>query len=75
MPLEELAKHNTADDLWTAVYGIVYDLTDYHQKHKGGSMVIVDIADRDGTTEFEPFHKEKDLEKVTQHNVSNLETL
>lgn len=28
---EELEKHNTADDLWIAVDGKVYDMTQYHK--------------------------------------------
>jgi L-lactate dehydrogenase (cytochrome) len=32
----ELAKHGSADDLWIAVNGEVYDMTEFAQEHPGG---------------------------------------
>jgi cytochrome b involved in lipid metabolism len=50
--LEELAKHNTTGDCWTAVEGKVVDLTDYLSKHPGGSAVLSRICGTDGTNAF-----------------------
>lgn len=50
--LEELAKHNTTGDCWTAVEGKVIDLTDYLSKHPGGSAVLSRICGTDGTNAF-----------------------
>ena len=38
--LEEVAKHNTVNDLWTYYKDNVYNLTDWISKHPGGRVVI-----------------------------------
>jgi cytochrome P450 len=54
---EELIAHNTADKLWMAIDGIVYDLTDFAKGdrggHPGGAEVIVAMAGADGTPDFD----------------------
>ncbi|MEY4989874.1 MAG: hypothetical protein RIS08_100 [Actinomycetota bacterium] len=50
--LEELAKHNSTSDCWTAVEGKVIDLTNYLSKHPGGSAVLSRICGTDGTNAF-----------------------
>ncbi len=50
--LEELAKHNSTSDCWTAVEGKVINLTDYLAKHPGGSAVLSRICGTDGTNAF-----------------------
>jgi cytochrome b involved in lipid metabolism len=37
---EEVAEHNTPDSLWIAVRGKVYDVTNFAQKHPGGSDIV-----------------------------------
>ena len=32
---EDVAKHNTATDLWTVIDGDVYDLTEFADMHPG----------------------------------------
>ena len=59
--LEELARHNTADDCWIALHGNVYDLTEYANRHPGGAGIVRVLAGTDGTTEFEKFHSESYL--------------
>jgi len=34
--MEEVSKHNSLEDLWMVVDGIVYDLTEFAPKHPGG---------------------------------------
>lgn len=40
----ELAKHNTADDLWMEINGNVYDLTKFKSEHPGGSTILIKRA-------------------------------
>ncbi|KAJ1929049.1 hypothetical protein IWQ60_001494, partial [Tieghemiomyces parasiticus] len=50
--LEELKKHKTEGDCWTAVYGKVYNITHYLNFHPGGKRDLMKIAGRDGTKLF-----------------------
>lgn len=42
--VEEVAKHNTANDCWIIVEGQVYDVTKFLKEHPGGSKVILKLA-------------------------------
>ena len=55
--LEEVAKHNTVNDLWTYYKGNVYNLTDWVPKHPGGRVVI-----KAGGKDMEKVWKEMGLE-------------
>jgi len=57
--LEEVAKHNTPDDLWVVVEGNVYDLTKYFPRHPGGEMMLLG-AGKDATQLFlKNFHSKR----------------
>jgi cytochrome b involved in lipid metabolism len=60
----ELARHNTASDCWMILYGNVYDLTDYAQRHPGGARVVTNLAGIDGTSEYQRFHSRGLLSRV-----------
>ena len=49
---EELKKHNTREDAWSAFQGKVYDLTAYLRFHPGGKQELMRVAGRDGTRLF-----------------------
>jgi len=53
---QELAKHNSRSDCWFAVRGVVYNVTDWIDRHPGGADVLVLNAGRDATTLFECYH-------------------
>lgn len=50
---DEVAKHNTQDDLWVIINGKVYDITAYIDEHPGGEEVILDLAGQDATEAFD----------------------
>jgi cytochrome b involved in lipid metabolism len=54
--LAEVARHSTEKDCWTAVNGMVYDLTSFIAKHPGGKSNIMRICGIDGTSVFERQH-------------------
>jgi len=59
---EQLAKHNTPEDLWVAIRGKVYDLTTYQNRHPGGFRLLRLGAGRDVTHLFEAYHPLKILD-------------
>jgi cytochrome-b5 reductase len=42
--LAELEKHNVKDDLWVAIHGNVYNLSQFIQDHPGGPEVLLEQA-------------------------------
>jgi len=59
---EELSKHNTEEDLWVAIHGIVYDFTEFAHEHPAGFESIFDLAGTDGTGAFAAVHNKGMLE-------------
>jgi cytochrome b involved in lipid metabolism len=54
--LEDLAKHNTEEDLWVAIHGTVFDFTEFAHEHPAGFESIFDLAGTDGTEAFDAVH-------------------
>ena len=59
---EELERHNTEEDVWVAIHGKVYDLTEFAEEHPAGPESIIELAGQGGTEEFEAVHSEGVLE-------------
>ncbi|KAI6380791.1 hypothetical protein MCOR25_001464 [Pyricularia grisea] len=60
---EEVAKHNTPESCWVILYGEVYDVTHFVPSHPGGSRIILQLAGRDATEEYDPVHPPGTLEE------------
>lgn len=54
--MQEVERHNTPDDCWVVINGKVYDLSTFHQEHRGGSRVITENAGKDVSNLFNPVH-------------------
>jgi len=57
--LEEVAKHNTKDDLWVVVEGQVLNVTKFLPEHPGGEKAILLYGGKDATEEFLMLHDPK----------------
>lgn len=62
--LDEVKKHNTADDLWIVYNGQVYDVGNYLDEHPGGEEVIVDCAGEDATEAFDDIGHSDDAHDI-----------
>lgn len=58
--MTEVAKHSTPADCWTAVNGKVYNLTQWINKHPGGSKAIIYMCGIDGSKGFNGQHGEQE---------------
>ncbi|XP_027005817.2 cytochrome b5 reductase 4 [Tachysurus fulvidraco] len=54
---EELKKHNTRDDCWTCIRGMVYNVSAYMDFHPGGDEELMKAAGIDGTDLFDQVHR------------------
>ncbi|PBP28276.1 L-lactate ferricytochrome c oxidoreductase [Diplocarpon rosae] len=59
----EVAKHNTPESCWVTLYGNVWDVTEFLPSHPGGSKIILKLAGRDATEEYDPIHPPGTLEE------------
>ena len=57
--MEEVEKHNSAEDCWFVVDGLVYDSTKYNDTHPGGASSILLNAGEDASEEFNSIHSKK----------------
>lgn len=54
--MEEVAKHNTPEDLWIVVERKAYDITKFARSHPGGHLPLYAMAGKDATDAFEQYH-------------------
>ncbi|KAK4240322.1 hypothetical protein C8A03DRAFT_42128 [Achaetomium macrosporum] len=48
---------------WVVLHGNVYDVTEFLPEHPGGSKIILQLAGRDATAEYDPIHPPGTLEE------------
>ena len=54
--LADVAAHATADDCWSVVNGVIYDLTAWIAEHPGGAAAIESMCGQDATSAFSSQH-------------------
>lgn len=67
--MEEVAKHNTKEDLWVVVKGVVMDVSDWLDEHPGGPQALMNFMGRDATEEFEMLHDDEVIPKYASSQV------
>ncbi|KAG2414292.1 cytochrome b5 [Aspergillus terreus] len=71
--LEQVQKHNTANDLWIVLHNKVYNVTKYLDDHPGGTEVLVEVAGTDATEAFEGVgHSDEAREQLEPYYVGDL---
>ena len=53
IPREQLRQNGSADALWVAIHGTVYDLTAFADRHPGGAEILYEVAGADASEMFE----------------------
>ncbi|KAG0189300.1 hypothetical protein DFQ28_003592 [Apophysomyces sp. BC1034] len=71
--LEDVAKHNTKDDLWMVIHNKVYNCTEFVQEHPGGEEAIYDEAGNDASEPFEDIgHSDEAREMLEKYYIGDL---
>ena len=63
---DEVHKHNKKNDCWIIINENIYNLTNFQNKHPGGSRIINIHSGQDASEVFNAFHKEFD--KVNKYS-------
>ena len=63
--MEEVAKHNSHEDLWMAIDGYVYDLTKFNT-HPGGRDILIRYAGKDNSKVFHGIHRPWVISRVAR---------
>jgi len=72
--LEDVKKHNKANDNWMVIHGKVYDVSAFGDDHPGGPEVLTAKAGRDTTDDFEEvFHSESARNQLKDYVVGRLQ--
>jgi len=70
---DEVAKHNSDDDCWIVLHGLVYNVTDFLFEHPGGGDLIVDEAGTDASQPYdEQGHTEEAQEMLEDYLIGKL---
>ncbi|MCJ1258635.1 hypothetical protein MMC24_006468 [Lignoscripta atroalba] len=59
----EVAEHKSPESCWVVLYGNVYDVTDFLPRHPGGSKIVLQLAGKDATAQYDPVHPPGTLEE------------
>ncbi len=59
-----MERHNTSDDCWIVLNGMVYDLSIFQREHPGGSKIITDNAGKDVSNLFNAVHPKDIIQRL-----------
>ncbi|XP_031774221.1 cytochrome b5-like isoform X2 [Apis florea] len=64
--LKEVATRDGKEEtrVWIVIYDMVYDVTDYKDKHPGGPELIEEYAGQDATRGFDEFGHSADAKRI-----------
>ncbi|KAJ4133272.1 hypothetical protein NW754_016081 [Fusarium falciforme] len=74
--MQDVAEHNTKNDMYLVVHEKVYDCTKFLDEHPGGEEVMLDVAGQDGTEAFEDVgHSDEAREALDKLYVGELKRM
>ncbi|TPX10236.1 uncharacterized protein E0L32_001433 [Thyridium curvatum] len=70
---QDVAEHNTKNDMYVVVHDKIYDVTKFVDEHPGGEEVLLDVAGQDATEAFEDVgHSDEARETLAQLEIGAL---
>lgn len=71
--LSEVAKRNSAKEIWLVIHGRVYDVTRFLNEHPGGEEVLLEQAGADASESFEDVgHSSDAREMLKQYYIGDV---
>jgi len=67
--MEEVSKHNTKEDLWVVVKGVVMDVSNWLEEHPGGPQALMNFMGKDASEEFSMLHDDEVIAKYAPSQV------
>ncbi|KAJ5469402.1 NADH-cytochrome b5 reductase 1 [Penicillium diatomitis] len=64
--MQDVAAHNSKNDTWIVIHGQVFDITEYLQDHPGGAEILVEVAGKDATADYEDVGHSEDAREIMQ---------
>lgn len=71
--IDELRKHDHAEEPWFVLKGEVYDGTKFLEGHPGGAQSIISTAGLDATEEFMAIHSETAKAMMVDYHIGSLD--
>lgn len=73
---QQLAEHCSEESAWVAVDGLVYDITEFIDRHPGGREIILLAVGRDATDLFNSYHPFTSVPRklLAKYRIESLET-
>ncbi|KAJ1385462.1 Cytochrome b5-like heme/steroid binding domain [Sesbania bispinosa] len=62
--LSQVAQHKSNKNCWVVINGRVLDVTKFLEEHPGGEEVILEVAGKDATKEFEAVGHSKEAQNL-----------
>ncbi|KAK4277425.1 hypothetical protein QN277_015426 [Acacia crassicarpa] len=62
--LSQVAQHKSTKDCWLVVYGRVLNLTKFLEEHPGGEEVLLEVAGKDASKEFDTIGHSEGAKKM-----------
>lgn len=74
IPLSEVAQHaQKPQQVWIAVDGFVYNITEFLDEHPGGPEIVLEHAGKDATKDFDEIgHSKAALAMMTKYRIGAL---
>ncbi|PHJ21650.1 cytochrome b5 family heme steroid binding domain-containing protein [Cystoisospora suis] len=66
--LEELSRHKSRENIWVALDGDVYDITQYLSFHPGGARILLDYGGKDVSEAFRRYHPWVNAKHILAYN-------
>ncbi|KAJ4209664.1 hypothetical protein NW759_013311 [Fusarium solani] len=64
--LQDVAKHDSANDPYMVIRNKVYDCTSFLKKHPGGEEVLLEVAGTDATEAYDEVGHSEDADEILE---------